>query len=312
MKPSLEVRHFAALVALAEHGTVGKAARALSMAQSTLSETLLSLERALGAEVLERAQGRTAQLTAVAQRLLPHARHILQAVERAQAEALCAPMRLDLGTTESLSASLLPGVLEAFHRTHPTLDVQVSVDLCEALHRRLVQGELQLIVTMELPTSMAALPEATGMTLREVAQVPLWLLGGAETSSEPWLDTAMTIYVPDPGGALHQAVQAWSAACGLAVRLVSLGSVDAVRRRLHRGDALAVLPALSVSGVWSAGGVTVLHPPHALPSLRVRLGRAVAVGLDEPLDILCAQIERQLQAMPGVAAAASREGAPRA
>lgn len=308
MKPSLEVRHFAALIAVAEHGTVGKASRALGVAQSTLSETLLSLERALGADVLERAQGRTAQLTTVAQRLLPHARHILLAVERAQAEAWSAPQTLNLGTTESLSASLMPGVLEAFHRAYPALDVQVSVDLCEALHRRLAQGELQLVVTMELASSSVASPDASMATLRELAQVPLWLLGGAETSSAPWREASMTIHLPDPGGALHQAVQAWAAACGVAVRLVSLGSVDAVRRRLRRGDALAVLPALAVSEAVDAGGVTVLQPPQPLPWLSVRLGRA-AVGMEQPLEALSGEIERQLATLSGVAGAASQRRA---
>jgi len=68
----LEIRHCRVLLAVSEHGSVSAAARALGLAQSTISEALLSLERTIGAPVLIRRRGKGAALTLQAQTLLPH------------------------------------------------------------------------------------------------------------------------------------------------------------------------------------------------------------------------------------------------
>src|ERR1700741_4952676 len=110
MPKDLEFRHCRALVAVHDHGGVGAAARALAVAQSTVSETLLSLERLLGARVTLRRTGREAVLTAAAEVLLPHARALISVSEgalAASAEHNRATIRL--GTVESISSFLLPG-----------------------------------------------------------------------------------------------------------------------------------------------------------------------------------------------------------
>jgi len=85
MVNDLEIRHCRVLVAVSEHGGVGSAARALGLAQSTVSEALSSLERTIGAPVVMRQRGRQSVLTSVAQALLPHARALISASEAALA-----------------------------------------------------------------------------------------------------------------------------------------------------------------------------------------------------------------------------------
>ena len=63
MANDLEIRHCRALVAVNDYGGVSSAARALGLAQSTVSETLLSLERLIGAAVTMRRRGQEAALT---------------------------------------------------------------------------------------------------------------------------------------------------------------------------------------------------------------------------------------------------------
>ena len=296
MKHQLELRHFAALVALADQGTVGKASRSLGMAQSTLSETLLSLDRALGAPVLERSPGSAARLTDVATRLLPHARSILQAVERAQAEALLAPARLDVGTTESLSALVLPFVLSAFHRAHPDVDVQVSTDLCESLHRRLASGELGLIVTME-PTAPAAdwsAGDTTKLEQREIGRVPLVLLGGAPAAVDRARLSRAPLYMPDPGGALHAVARHWARALGVKPRLLSVGTVDAVRRSLAAVDGLSILPRYAVVDDLRRGTLHQLDPPLVLPEMAVLASVRAGDSWRRPVVALCELIGERL------------------
>ena len=53
MKPELELRHLRVFLAVAELGGHTRAARSLGVSQSTVSETLTSLERALGTALLK-------------------------------------------------------------------------------------------------------------------------------------------------------------------------------------------------------------------------------------------------------------------
>jgi LysR family transcriptional regulator, benzoate and cis,cis-muconate-responsive activator of ben and cat genes len=54
MKAELELRHLRVFVAVVETGAHARAARTLGISQSTVSETLSALERALGSDVFRK------------------------------------------------------------------------------------------------------------------------------------------------------------------------------------------------------------------------------------------------------------------
>ncbi|HET6806398.1 MAG TPA: LysR family transcriptional regulator [Frateuria sp.] len=287
MATQLELRHFAALAALADAGGVGKAARQLGVAQSTLSETLLSLERALGQPVLERSPGATATLTGVARRLLPHARAILQATERARADALATPTRLRIGTVESVGSHLLPAALEACHASHPGLEIQVSVGLCEALKASFARGQADLLLTLETPRARAE---------GRAHAVPLVLLRGGQAPRAA--TDAGVLLVPDPEGALHGAASQWIRRQALPLRLVSTGTLDGVRRGLADGSAWGLLPRHAVLDDLHRGRLHPVEPSRPLPmlELRARVRRGVPAPLRTALEQLIEAIGRQLDA----------------
>ena len=76
MKPELELRHLRVFLAVAQLGGHTRAARSLGVSQSTVSETLSSLERALGTPLF-RKSARGSTLTPTGEALLPLARDIL-------------------------------------------------------------------------------------------------------------------------------------------------------------------------------------------------------------------------------------------
>src|SRR5262245_27670518 len=131
----LEVRQLRALVALVDHGSVTAAARALGVAQSTVSEALSALERALGACVLVRRRGAAGgALTPAGGALLPYARGVLAALEEGQA-AVAAVARdarasVEVLANESVSTYLLPGALGALRRRWPHTRFAVTVGAC--------------------------------------------------------------------------------------------------------------------------------------------------------------------------------------
>lgn len=287
----LELRHFAALVALAEAGGVGKAARQIGVAQSTLSETLLSLERALGQPVLERTPGAKATLTPLARRLLSRARSILEATERARTEALAIPMQLAIGTVESVGTYLLPTALEACRNAHPALEIQVTVGLCESLKASFASGRVDLLLTLERPRTSG------NRSKLSICEVPLMLLRGGGAIS-PLLPDTLPLLVPDPEGALHAAARRWLRSQGTQRPLVSTGTLDSVRRGLATGDALGLLPRHAVLDDLRSGRLTVVESSSPLPSLELRmhLRRNAPPALVMGASTITDAISRQLMA----------------
>src|SRR5262245_50785720 len=116
VKTELELRHLRVFVAVVETGAHTRAARALGLSQSTVSETVSSLERTLGTALFRKA-AKGSPLTPAGEALLPHARQMLAlsgdlvaAVAQASNEVSAT---LVISAVESLSAYVLPARLAA-------------------------------------------------------------------------------------------------------------------------------------------------------------------------------------------------------
>jgi DNA-binding transcriptional LysR family regulator len=144
----LELRHLAALRAVAEEGSFGRAAARLGFTQSAVSQQIAGLERIVGEPVFDRPGGpRPVTLTPLGALLLPHAVTVLDRLGCAEAEL--AGFRagelatITVGTFQSVSVRIVPGVLKELRERHPGIDVQlVEVDEDQELIARLRAGEL--------------------------------------------------------------------------------------------------------------------------------------------------------------------------
>src|SRR3974390_2054156 len=79
----LEIRHLRSLIALAESGTVSRAAERVHLTQSALSHQLRALESHYGAPVVKR-HGQSVKLTESGQRLVALARSVMGEVQSAE------------------------------------------------------------------------------------------------------------------------------------------------------------------------------------------------------------------------------------
>jgi DNA-binding transcriptional LysR family regulator len=125
----VELRHLAALAAVVEHGSFGRAAARLGYTQSTVSQQVAALEKAVGGPLFDRPGGpRPVRLTALGAVVLAHGRELLArsaelttAVDR----FLAGDGRVDIGTFQSVSNVILPHVVRTLRDEHPGCDIRL-------------------------------------------------------------------------------------------------------------------------------------------------------------------------------------------
>jgi DNA-binding transcriptional LysR family regulator len=154
--PGLELRHLVAVVAVADAGTISRAAEQLGYTQSAVSQQIAALERLVGAPLFERPGGpKPLRLTDEGEALLLHARAVLALLRDAEADVRAVssgdkgPLRV--GTVQSAGTRILPGVLRRFAAERPGVEILLREsgdpeDLLEWLER----GELD-VTFCELP-----------------------------------------------------------------------------------------------------------------------------------------------------------------
>ncbi len=142
-------------VAIAEHGTLTRAAAALHLSQPSLTTQLHRLERDLGVELFERLP-RGVRLTTAGTALLPVVRRALADVDQVRrlANELTRPDggTLRVGATPSLAGAFLPSALIAFHETHPRVALEFVEAGSEDLVARLERDEIDLaLIILPVP-----------------------------------------------------------------------------------------------------------------------------------------------------------------
>lgn len=146
----VELRHLAALEAVASEHSFGRAATKLGYTQSAVSQQIATLERIVGEKLLERPGGpRAVSLTEAGELLLRHAEAIVHRLEAARADmaALRAGENgsLRVGTYQSVGARVLPEVMRRFLSDWPRIELGLSEPSTDPeLYAAIESGDLDL------------------------------------------------------------------------------------------------------------------------------------------------------------------------
>src|SRR5436190_21700330 len=143
----VELRHLAALEAVARTRSFGAAARELGYTQSAVSQQIAQLERVVGQQLFHRPGGpRPVEPTEAGLLLLRHADAIVARLDAARAdmaalaEGAAGPLRV--GIFQSVGARILPGLIRRFKQDWPRVEVSVREETDAAdLLRLLEHGE---------------------------------------------------------------------------------------------------------------------------------------------------------------------------
>jgi DNA-binding transcriptional LysR family regulator len=308
----LEVRHLRAFVTLVEQRNMTAAAERLGVAQSTISEALTALERALGTRMIARRRGgHSIDFTPAGQALLPHARRVLASLEDAHVAvaAVAADVngRVELVANESVSTYLLPAALAVVRRNWPNMQFAVTVGMCPSTHEGLSSGRFDVGLMLQVPscaTSNATEPSrvVSPRTTRELKQVPLVVFSGAQhpltardqPSDIPRDDLApYPLFVTDGQGYFYDALRRFFRSDALTgPRLHSTGSVEGVKRSVVANpNGLGVLPEYAVAEDLGAGLIRAITirptaPSLSLHALLYRARTPMHPAIAELMDVL--------------------------
>ncbi|GAA1162275.1 LysR family transcriptional regulator [Kribbella jejuensis] len=124
-----ELRHLATLAAVADEGSFGRAASRLGYTQSSVSQQIAVLEKIAGGALFDRPGGpRPVRITPLGAVVLQHGRDLLrrademrEGIERFRA----GDSRIDIGTFQTVSNTLLPRVIGELRNAHPGCDIRL-------------------------------------------------------------------------------------------------------------------------------------------------------------------------------------------
>ncbi len=236
--------------AVAELGSITRAAEHLNLTQPAVTRQLRTLERQLGAVLVTRTpQGVT--LTSVGQAVLPHARQALAAVRGLQQAALEASAahtsRLRIAAGLMVMLYVLPPVVSAFRGAHP----HVEVDL-QPLHQRVA---VERLLEYEVDAAVIASPvRSPQMNAIPILHDPLLLVTApshALSSLDDLRDRTLLVLPVTTG--LHEQISTALRQRGIPARLVEYPTAETIKTAVGLGMGISILPLSAVRSEVDAG-----------------------------------------------------------
>jgi len=269
LRTRLKVRQLALLVAVADHGSVRRAADVTAVTQPAATRMLRELEDALGVSLFDRhAWGMTP--TAYGETLLRYARGMLtdlvEAREEIAALAAGAKGRLRVGTETGAVPGLVTPALRDVRQGRPGLRVFVLVNTSDVLVAALRQGTLDVAIGALPAHADAAEFDVEPLRtegLRAVVRAGHPLTQHARPAPSAMGDLPWILHPPESG--MRAEAQAFLARAGVRPprELVETVSIVATLSLLQSSDAATVLPADLAEHYVAQGLVARLALPAA-------------------------------------------------
>jgi DNA-binding transcriptional LysR family regulator len=146
----IKLRDLNILLAVAQRGSMAKAAAELAISQPAVSKAIADLERALGLRLLDRTRNGV-QLTSCGRALVNRGLAVFDELTQGlqELEALADPTRgqLRVGSSESVAAGLLPAVIAQLAKQHPNIRLNIAQTVLSPAHyRELRERQIDLLL----------------------------------------------------------------------------------------------------------------------------------------------------------------------
>ena len=235
----MQLKSLRLLVAVAETGSFGAAAKRLHTVQSNVTTHIKKLEEELSVKLIHRA-GRV-RPTSAGWALVEYAERMITAHDEAVSlfkGQVKACGRLRIGAMETTTALRLPPILAAYHAAQPDVDIQIKTGPTAELVELLLNGQVDCIfVAGRLEHGHYHSLKAFSEQLVLVGSTPMTQM----PSSQALLTSAFLAF--RQGCSYRQRIELLLAAQGVnAGRIFELGSLDAMLGCVAAGMGYTVLP----------------------------------------------------------------------
>ena len=293
----MDLKQLTALVAIADTGSVTRAAEILHIVQPAVSRQIQLLEQELDCSLFERSR-QGMRLTADGRKLVERARRVLAELERARIEIRPATEQLTGTVTVGLLAStaelLADELVRDVRGRHPGITLRITAGYAGDLREWLEDGDVDMALLYGLKPSAA-------MQVTPLIDESLWVVAPVEDGLDPDLAVSFAevarhpLVMPGAAHGLRALVERAAAAHQLGLSVVTETNAVAVQKRLAQAAlAWTILPAVAVTDDVARGALSAA--PIADPELSRRIVLALP-RTPRPTEAVRVVAERLVEVM---------------
>lgn len=273
------MRQLQALLAVADTGSVTRAAELLHVVQPAVTRQIHNLEAELGAVLFNRGRAGM-RATDIGVQVIERARRALSELDRAREEARSSGAGLygivTVGLLASTAALLAVPVVSAVTERHPGVRLRIVTGYGGHLSRWLEAGDVDVALTYNQPPAAA-------LDIRTLLDEDLWAVGppmeGLLAAEGVDLRELLqrSLVMPSPPHGIRSLVESSAARIGLALDIAVETNDAVVQRQLVQGGlGWTVLPGIMVAA--EAAGGTLNAAPIVNPGIPRRIVLARPTG----------------------------------
>jgi DNA-binding transcriptional LysR family regulator len=269
----LNLDQLRAFVEVVGRGSFTAAAKELNLTQPAVTHQVRELEQRFKVTLLERL-GKRAYLTEAGEKLLEHARHLLDEDSRTSV----AMRRFDdgwlgrvrVGTSMTVLMYLLPPILRKLKTDHPRLEINLKAGLTAAT--------LQMLKTNALDLGLCALPiedpafETVPLFKDELVAILPSDLGHVPKKVTPAFLSRCPLILGNEESALRRTVSNWLALAGPPPKpVMEFDNVEGIKSLVEVGLGASIVPSLCLGAGHVATANTLVLPLNPRVSRQVGL-----------------------------------------
>ena len=258
-------------LAVARSRNITRAADAVHLAQSSVSDQIQSLEAELGAALFTRSKTGL-DLTPAGLALKPIAEDLLrldgEARAAVQAAAAQASGSLTIGALETIASARLAPWLPGFQARHPDITVRMKVADSDALRHLLEDGDIDVAFCFDR-RDVTKSAVADRFAWRTIVAEPLVLVaapGQGPAPSDLAALATLRFVATEPGCIYRHLFDTAFAEAGVAAPKLAaeVSSIGTIARLVAAGAGLGLVPRLAVSDALARGDLAELPWPSPM------------------------------------------------